>query len=336
MRGDDDDDDDDDDRYRRFKRHWDDVDVILVSLPLQDGSWLNVAAPQPRHRPFGGPPFIGGFFFLTVIILLLTVWAVRRSARPLGKFTRAAEQLGLDVNAPPMDEHGPREVRRAAASFNQMQRRIRRFINDRTQMLAAISHDLRTPITRLRLRAEFVEDEEQRNKMLADLEQMEEMIAATLAFARDDAASEARQPVDLAVLLQGLCDDATDAGKEASYQGPDRQAFNGRPVGLRRLFGNLIDNAVKYGSRAAVTLNAEAEALTVTVDDDGPGIAEHLQEKVFSPFTRIEGSRSRETGGVGLGLAVVRSIARAHGGEASLENRPEGGLRVRVTLPVSA
>ena len=236
-------------------------------------------------------------------------------------------------NAPALDERGPREVHRAARAFNDMQTRLRSFIDDRTRMLAAISHDLRTPITRMRLRAEFVEDDEQRRKMLADLGEMEAMIAATLSFAREDAAGEAQVPLDLADLLQSLCDAAVDAGHAASYSGARRFPFNGAPTGLKRAFGNLLDNAIKYGGVARVTLKPSEESVTVTVEDDGPGIPPEELEKVFTAFYRVEGSRSRETGGVGLGLAVVRTIVHAHGGEVALENRREGGLRAVVTLP---
>ena len=179
----------------------------------------------------------------------------------------------------------------------------------------------------------FVGDEEQRRKMLADLEQMETMIAATLAFARDDANEEPRKAFDLAVLLQDLCDAVTDAGAKAAYHGVPAVTYHGRPVALKRVFANLIDNAVKYGGAADVTLSVTDAGVAVTVDDDGPGIPEGQMEKVFAPFYRLEGSRSRDTGGVGLGLAAVRSIVRSQGGEVRLANRDAGGLRATIELP---
>lgn len=307
--------------------------IMMLSLRLGDGSWLNFFAPTLVIRPFWSSSILVPMLVATLAVIAISVWAVWRATAPLAFFTRAAERLGRDVNAPPLDERGPREVHRAARAFNEMQTRLRSFIDDRTRMLAAISHDLRTPITRMRLRAEFVEDEEQRRKMLADLAEMEAMIAATLSFAREDAAGEAQVPLDLADLLQSLCDAAVDAGHVASYTGERRFSFNGAPTGLKRAFGNLIDNAIKYGGAAQVALLPAGEKVVVTVEDDGPGIPPAELEKVFTAFYRVEGSRSRETGGVGLGLAVVRTIVRAHGGEVTLENREDGGLRAIVTLP---
>ena len=307
--------------------------LMAVSLKLGDGTWVNFLAPEINI-----PPFWANNFFLPLLAAILavigvTVWAVWRATAPLDLFTRAAERLGRDVTAPPLETRGPLEVRRAAHAFNEMQTRLRSFIEDRTQMLAAISHDLRTPITRMRLRAEFVEDDEQRQKMLNDLEDMEAMISATLSFAREDTTREERVHLDLADLLQSLCDEESDAGREITYDGARRLPFHGAPLALKRAFSNLIDNALKYGERACVTLTASERDVVVDIEDEGPGLPEELAEKVFAPFYRVEGSRSRETGGVGLGLAVVRSIIRGHGGDIELGNRPEGGLRATVTLP---
>jgi signal transduction histidine kinase len=308
--------------------------VMRVSVQLVDGSWLTFAAPVGAPPAFWTSRTALSGAVMAVLVIVLSVWAVRRASRPLGALAAAAERLGRDINAPPIPEKGPREVHQAARAFNDMQRRLQAFVRDRTQMLAAISHDLRTPITRLRLRAELIDDAEQQRKMLADLEEMETMIAATLAFARDDAAAEPRRPLDLAALLQSVVDDATDAGRPAAYAGPPHLSVVGAPVALRRAFANLVDNAVKYGATARVGLAGPAAGhVTVTVDDDGPGLPPEEMEKVFSPFYRVEKSRSRETGGVGLGLAVVRSVVRAHGGEVVLRNRPGGGLMAAVTLP---
>jgi len=334
-------DDDDDRRWRhrdgrpRFRhwRHHGSDPVVLGALRLGDGSWLNFTLPLRPFEPIWESRPFPLMLLTTIVVLAVTVWPVRRASRPLSVLAGAADRLGLDVDAQPLDERGPREVRAAASAFNEMQRRLQSFVRDRTQMLAAISHDLRTPITRMRLRAELIEDAEHRAHMLADLAEMEAMIAATLAFARDDAASEERRAFDFAVLLQGVCDEAADAGASAAYEGPDHATFTGRPMALKRAFANLVDNAAKYGTAARVTLVDGTGEAVVTVDDDGPGMAEDELEKVFQPFYRVEGSRSRETGGVGLGLAVVRSIVRAHGGEVALANRPEGGLRATVTLP---
>lgn len=311
--------------------------VLLISYQLTDGSWLTFVTP-----PAAPPPFWGTRFFLLSMMMLLvlmgtTVWAVRRSTKPLGRFALAAQRLGLNVNAPPMDEEGPREVRRAAKAFNRMQHRLQAFVKDRTHMLAAISHDLRTPITRLRLRAEFIEDDEQRLKMLSDLDEMEAMIASTLQFARDDIVGEPNKALNIAALVRVLCADARQAGDEVVYSGPESLMFDGREMALKRLVANVIGNAVRYGERARVTLDVVDDDVCLTVSDDGPGIAEDMMERVFDPFVRVEGSRSRETGGVGLGLTAVKTIVQAHGGHIELMNRPQsegrGGLDVRVCLP---
>ncbi|MBM3556960.1 MAG: HAMP domain-containing protein [Alphaproteobacteria bacterium] len=306
-------------------------EVSLLSVRLGDASWLNVYALvdipyrdrtwQPRH-------YIA-FALVGIVAVLLTAWAVRRATRPLDSFARAAERFGADLSAPPLPDDGPREVRQAARAFNGMQDRLRRFVRDRTEMLAAISHDLRTPITRLRLRAEFVEDEEAKAKMLADLGEMETMIAATLEFARDDVAREARREVDLVTLLKDLIEGTAGGG----YAGPDKLMIEAAPNALKRAFANLVDNALKYGAAARVRLGTDATGIVIAIDDDGPGIPEGDRERVFAPFTRLEASRNRETGGVGLGLAVARNAVRAHGGDITLANRREGGLTATVTLP---
>lgn len=306
---------------------------FVISLRLSDGSWLNaVVATEPPEVLWRGR-FLLGFAATTLITLLLVAWAVRRAVRPLGLFASAAERLGTDMQAPPMDENGPAEVKRAAKAFNRMQERLKRFVDDRTRMLAAISHDLRTPLTRMRLRAEFVDDEEMRAKMLADLDEMEAMIGATLAFARDEAKSEERVEIDLSELLETLAADARESGQDVSFQGSEPARISAAPLALKRALSNLIDNAVKYGHRARITLGRAPGHYQILIDDDGPGIAVELQEQVFAPFFRVEGSRSKETGGTGLGLSVARGILRGHGGDITIANRPGGGLRVTASLP---
>jgi signal transduction histidine kinase len=313
--------------------------VLAGSLQLDDGTWLNFVTPFANLQPFWTSRFFLIIVTTTIIALAASVWAVRRAARPLGALAVAAERLGTDIAAPPIAEKGPREVRLALHAFNEMQGRLQRVVHDRTQMLAAISHDLRTPITRMKLRAELVEDLEQRAKMIADLDEMETMVAATLSFARDDPAREPLVRLDLAALLQSLCADAPACVAEVRYEGPARLVFAGRATALKRAFANLIDNAVKYGGGCRVTAVETATekggVIVVTVEDDGPGIPETERERVFEPFYRMETSRSRATGGVGLGLSVVRGAVRAHGGDIALVNRPEGGLCATVTLPQS-
>ncbi len=314
--------------------------TLYVSALLPDGSqWVNVKLRMPPLRPWHSETFLIAFLLMTAAAALLIVWATRRLTRPVSDLARAANALGRDVNAPPMPEDGPLEVATAARAFNTMAERIRRFVGDRTQMLAAIGHDLRTPITRLKLRAEFMEDEEQRAKMLSDLEEMEAMVNATLAFARDDAAAEPSVPLDLAALCRTVLDEAADARPDApaetfAYEGPERLTVRGRPIALKRALANLVANALNYGNAARVVLvPPQGGQIQLRVEDEGPGIPEESHEAVFQPFRRLETSRNRETGGVGLGLPIARNILRAHGGDVVLRNRPEGGLLAVATLP---
>jgi signal transduction histidine kinase len=238
-----------------------------------------------------------------------------------------------------LPEDGPSEIATAAIAFNTMARRIRRFVDDRTTLLTAIGHDLRTPITRLKLRAEFVEDDEQRGKILADLEELEAMVAATLAFGRDARTSEQVATIDLVELLRTILDEASDAHPDEAggigYDGPPHLTVRARSLGMKRALTNLISNAIAYGGSAHVRLMPPAGGIVrVEIADDGPGVPPESLERVFEPFVRLETSRNRETGGTGLGLPIARDILRAHGGDVVLANRPAGGLMAVVTLPV--
>jgi signal transduction histidine kinase len=306
---------------------------LRIVVGLSDDTSLLFTTGDPPDGPFRLIRFALWMVGVVVVVAVLSWWASRRLTAPLARFAAAAERLGVEPDAPALKEDGPRELRAATQAFNTMQERLQRFVADRTQMVAAMSHDLRTPLTRLRLRAELVDDEDMQRRMLADLSDMQAMIDATLAFARDDAKREPRGPLDLAALLQSLCDDRVDAGLDADFEGPRHVTVLGRPVALRRAYANLIDNAIAYGGKAMVTLTATADGATVTVCDDGPGIPPHQLEKVFQPFYRVEGSRSRDTGGVGLGLSTARTILCGHGGDVTLANRPEGGLRATAFLP---
>jgi signal transduction histidine kinase len=306
---------------------------VRVSVRLADSSWLNFTTPVAEPTVFWSPRFLISLGVMAFAVIVVSIWAVRRSTEPLATFGQAAERLGRDVRAPPLPERGPSEVRKAVQAFNRMQDRIRRFVDDRLRMVAAISHDLRTPITRLRLRAEFIEDDVQQKKMLADLDEMENMISTTLAFAREEASSEPLQPLDLIPLLQSVCSNMTDAGYTVSFDGKGQIPCHGKPIALRRAFTNLVDNAVKYGDSAEVSVQAQRDSVVVRIEDRGPGIAAEDQEKVFEAFYRVDRSRSRETGGTGLGLTVAQNIIRAHGGTIALSNRADSGLRVEATLP---
>jgi signal transduction histidine kinase len=313
--------------------------LVIIGMRTADGEWLNLTMPVEPLRPWHSPTFLAAFLLMTAAAAGLTLWAVRRLTAPVRTLAAAAEALGRDVNAPPLPEGGPTEIAVAAAAFNTMAARIRRFVEDRTALLTAIGHDLRTPITRLKLRAEFVEDEEQRGKMLADLEELEAMVSATLAFGRDARTTEPVAPLDLAELLRTVLDETGDAWPDRSeklaYEGPPHLTVRSRPLALKRGMTNLVSNAVTYGGSALVRLVPPANGVVVIeVEDAGRGIPPGELDRVFEPFYRIEPSRSRETGGVGLGLPIARNIFRAHGGDVTLANRPTGGVRATATLPV--
>ncbi len=312
---------------------------IVMGMRLPEGQWLNMSVPMPPPRFWSSGSFLAAFALMSITSGLLMVWAMRRLTAPVATLARAAEALGRDVNAPPLPEDGPTEIATAAAAFNTMAERIRRFVQDRTFMLTAIGHDLRTPITRLKLRAEFIEDDEIRRKMLLDLDELAAMVGATLAFGRDVTTDEAVTSVDLAELNRTILDEAGDArpgeADQISYTGPDHLPVMGRPVALKRALTNLIMNALNYGHSAHVTLQPPSGGMVaLLVEDNGPGIPETELDRVFQPFQRIEESRNNETGGMGLGLPIARNILRAHGGDVTLTNRRTGGARATVTLPV--
>ncbi len=324
---------------------WPSRQQLVIALEQPTGGWWVFSTPFDletrdldtrdfKRRRSDRPPLFG-LFLTGGGVWLLSAWAARRVTAPLLSFAAAADRLGMDVNAPPLPENGSGELRQAAQAFNQMQVRVQRLIRDRTFMLAAISHDLRTVLTRLRLRTEFIEDATQQQKAEADLAQMEAMLTSTLAFAKADSTPEARTQLDLVSLLQSICDDLVDAGRVAQYQGPDRVNFVGQPTALRRAFTNVIENATLYGEEAEVTITAVIPEVRVEIGDRGPGIPEEMHEKVFEPFFRLEPSRNRDTGGTGLGLAVARTVIQRHGGDITLRSREGGGLVVAVTLLAS-
>jgi len=326
-----------------------DVEAILVSVELRDGRWVNIRTARLEEPP----PWAGKTLQLLGLLLAVVIAGglllARRMARPMARLAEASNRLGLGQGQPQLAEEGPREIRQTIQAFNQMQERLQRHIQDRSRMLAAVSHDLRTPITTLRLRAEYIDDAEMREKTLGTLAEMEAILSAAVEFARDEAVDETSRATDLAALVQSLVDDHADLGGDVSYRRPDRSILHCRPVALRRALNNLIDNALKYGGSARVHLlepgghpsqgenrvdgGRGSRGRVILIDDDGPGIPEADLDKVLEPFVRLEASRSRETGGTGLGLAVARTIVHAHGGTLTLTNRPQGGLRAAVQLP---
>lgn len=304
-------------------------------VALDDGTWIMFGLPK---RDWGivhwhHNALIIGFVLLSTFAIALL--AAQTLVRPIAAFAEAARRFGTDPRALPIIERGPVELRSAAAAFNSMQTRIRRFVTDRTDMLAAISHDLRTPLTRMRLRGEFIDDREQQRRLFRDVDEMQAMIDAALAFFRDDAVEEQSTRFDFSELVRLVVDDLTDQGRMVVFEGMDHVVYYGRPFALKRAIGNIIENACIYATQATAELDFSRSGLVLSVRDDGPGIPEPLLEAVFSPFYRVDPSRNRQTGGVGLGLTSARTIVRAHGGEITLHNQPDGGLLVMMTLPVA-
>ena len=309
---------------------------FTVQISLRDGTWVTFdtyVSPQAAAMPLR--------VALTLLVLLgtvivLSLVAVRWVTGPLSALATAAEKLGEDINRPPLPEAGPVEVQRAARAFNTMQQRLARFISDRTRVLTAMSHDLKTPITRMRLRTEMLEDETVRTKFTRDLEEMESMVTQTLEFMHDTSASEPVQRIDIMALLESLQTDYRDTGRPVEIEGSVVHAYSGRPLALRRCLTNLVENAIRYGERATIKVEDSARDITLRILDEGPGIPEGELDQAFEPFFRSEASRSRETGGTGLGLGIARNIARSHGGELVLRNRAGGGLEAILTLPRAA
>ncbi len=316
-------------------------DARFLAVGLEDGSWVVLTVPERFWGSLNRPARLGiALTFLTLSIAAVSTVATRRMSRPIRDFTEALHRFGANPRAAPMAVTGPRELRRAMGAFNGMQARIQRFVDDRTTMLAAISHDLRTPLTRIRLRSELVEDAAQRARLFRDVDEMQAMVGAALAFFSDDGAAEAGTAFDFPGLLHTVVDEQNDqAGLgdgPVAYAGPDHAAFFGRPLALKRAFTNLVDNAVKYGGGCDVELQLGPEGASVLVRDQGPGIPEAVAEQVFTPFFRLEGSRNRATGGIGLGLTSARAVILDHGGQITLRNRETGGLEVRISLPRAA
>ena len=302
-------------------------------LKLSAGDWLRVRGQAPQEiiaLPLHHFMTMG----LMLLMVFVLVWlSVRMTVRPLTDLANAARALGDDLKSPPLPDSGPLEVRAAARAFNSMQQHIRSGIEERERFLAAVSHDLKTPVTRLRLRSEMLADPQLRERFVKDLDEMQSLLASALDFLHGKAVDEAIQPLDVTALLESMVDDYADLGEEVLLQPRIFGQLSGRPQALRRAIGNLIDNGLKYGSKVSVEAVEGSGYLRIIIDDAGPGLPENELERVFEPFYRLESSRSRETGGVGLGLAIVRQIARGHGGDAVLENRPGGGLRAVLSLP---
>lgn len=300
-----------------------------------DGSWVRIEPqPPPRLGPLFSPPIIT-FAGAILLISFLSIWTAKRTLSPIEDLVGAAQRLGIDRNATPIDTKNLGDFAIVGRALNEMQKRIKNFVDERTHMLAAISHDLRTSLTRLRLTTEELPDSTSKDTLVKNVEEMEEMLSATLAFAGDDLKREKAERVDLGALLITICDSFSDAGACVDYQGPDHLLTVCQPIATKRACMNIVDNAVKYGKSATIALQLNGEHVVVTVKDDGPGIPDELIEKAFQPFHRLEQSRNRETGGAGLGLAIARDIIAAQGGTIALTSPPNGGLLATVQLPRS-
>jgi signal transduction histidine kinase len=306
---------------------------FVAQVRLRDGAWATFDAREPPETSSWPYRMLLSVLVLLVAVILLSLFAVRWITRPLKTLADAAEELGKDINRPPLPETGPVEVGRAARALNTMQARLSRYLRDRTRILAAMSHDLKTPITRLRLRTELLDDPQVRQKFSKDLEEMEAMVGATLDFMRGVENEERVQRVDVMALLESLQADARELGGRVEIEGTTSAPYEGRPQALKRCLTNLIDNAVKYGKSAQVALDDDPAHLRICVRDEGPGIPEAELGHVFEPFHRLESSRSRDSGGTGLGLSIARNIAELHGGTLVLRNLPGGGLEAILTLP---
>lgn len=307
---------------------------IGLAVSLSSGGWLNTATSRPPMTPAWEAQSLAPFALAALLLCITAAIAARGITGPLRQLAGAAEAVGRGEWVTPLPEVGTDDIRATAAAFNRMQARLRRFLEDRNRMLAAISHDLRTPLTSLRLRAELVDEGEGRDRILATLDEIEGLSDAMFAYARGEAMQEEMRIVDLTALVESLCDDLAEIGVSVAFEEGQRIDCRCRPAALRRAVRNLIENAARYGISAEVSVARGPKSVLVRIEDRGPGIPDELKEQVFMPFFRIEGSRNRDTGGSGLGLAIARSIIRQHGGDVSLETLAVG-LRATVELPAA-
>ena len=312
------------------------TDGLAIAVKLPDGDVLTARLPPHSPPPVMGGPVVSTILFVIVSVTLLGIWATHALRRPLSGLAKAAEGFSLDGDVAKLPERGPEEIRAVAKAFNRMSDRIKTLVADRTRMLAAMGHDLRTPITRLRLRSEFIGDSELRGQMLRDLEQMNAMTEGVLVFLRDGRTREALTAIDVACSLQTICDQFADLGHDVLYQGPDHTTLMARPDDLRRAVANLVDNAVRYGAHVMVRLTSDSAGVCIAVEDDGPGIVDESKGAMLEAFVRGDDARTMDDrAGFGLGLAIARAVAEAHGGTLTLHDSAPQGLSARITLPVT-
>ncbi len=310
---------------------------MYATVLLNDGVWITVESIDPARATQWVIRMFRNLAIVDGVMVILCFFAVRLVTRPLSVLANAAEDLGRNIDRPPLPERGANELVRASRALNVMQDRLKRYVDTRMKVLAAMSHDLKTPITRMRLRAEMLDDAHIKAKFIKDLDELQQMVSSTLDYMRGLAeGGEAVQPIDVTALISSLKEDAEEAGHTVTISGDARSPVMGRAQALKRCLQNLIDNALAYGRRADITLRDEGGALNIAISDDGPGIPEDDIERVFEPFYRVEGSRNRNTGGSGLGLSIARNIAQAHGGSVRLRNLARGGLEATLRIPRGA
>lgn len=304
-----------------------------IQIRLQDGSWVRFERSLSEQL-FSWPVRLFVVLgILLISVVLLSLIGVRSIIRPLAELRQAADGLGKNIKQPPLRETGPDEVRATAKAFNTMQRRLNNFIQDRASILAAVSHDLKTPLTRIRLRTDLMDDDEQREKIQKDLDEMESMVGATLDFMRGTETNEPSHQIDLMALLESIQADGAEMDEDIEIRGQIAEPYPGKPLALKRCIVNLVGNAVRYGGRAEISIEDAEQEIRISICDNGPGIPNESLRKVFDPFFRLDSSRAQHTGGTGLGLGIARNIARSHGGDIFLRNRKEGGLCASLVLP---
>ena len=318
---------------QRVERRYARMRTLILSAQLSDGSWLNARVYAPRPNPWLAVRTAVATLLTYVIVLGAMIWMASRLARPLRDLTEAAQRFQGRGEAPHVRPSGPADLRRAILAFNAMGERVSAMLDEKDRMLGAIGHDLRTPLASLRIRAESVEPEEEGRRMIATIEEMTALLDDTLALARSGRAVEAPRVIDLSALADTVVEEFRALGQQVEMRPSERVTARVQPNLLRRAIRNLIENGIKYGGSVEVAVRGSADEVAIDVVDNGPGIAEAELARVQEPFYRVEPSRSRETGGTGLGLTLARAAAQAHGGSLELENRAEGGLCARIRLP---
>lgn len=315
-------------------RYSEDRSFLKVSIHLTNGQWLNLKAHPSVIPPILAKQTVWTLVVAGCLLLIGVILMVWRIARPLKALANAAHDFGIGKPIDPVKVSGPKDTRETIQAFNQMHERLKRYMEDRVRMLAVLSHDLRTPITTLRLRLELMEDISEKDELLEALDEMQAISESTLSFVRETTSQEKTDKCEVNTLVSAVCNDFSDTGKPVTFENSDSMVIACKPVSIRRALRNLIDNALKYGNEAHVLVYKTASGeVSIAVEDKGPGIPLHLQDKIFEPFVRLEGSRNKVTGGIGLGMSITRAIIHNHGGSISLHNQVEGGLKVSITLP---